>query len=241
MEVPPPPGIREALREAAGLLELPRLLFHGRRLAAAPRGNGAPVLVLPGYGTTDASTAPLRAYLRWLGWSVHGWGLGRNGGDAHELRRRIVPIVERLAEASGQRVRLVGWSLGGYLAREVARDLPDLAECVITLGSPVIGGPKYTAAAHAYRRRGHDLDAIEAAVAARCEVPLAVPVTAIYSRTDGVVLWQACLDETSHGVEHVEVATTHIGLGFAAEVWEVIASRLATGRGAPWDPSRSAP
>lgn len=230
MEIPPPPGIRDALREAAGLFELPRLLLHAPRLAAAPRGTGAPVVVLPGYATTDASTAPLRAYLAWLGWDVRGWGLGKNGGDAPALHRRLVPSIERLSATSGQRVRLVGWSLGGYLAREVARDLPEAVESVVTLGSPVVGGPKYTAVAHAYRRRGHDLDAIEAAVAARCRVPLAVPVTAIYSRTDGVVAWQACLDDGSPNVEHVEVATTHVGLGFSARVWEVVARRLAAGR-----------
>jgi pimeloyl-ACP methyl ester carboxylesterase len=232
MDIPPPPGIREVLREAAGLLELPRLVLHAPRLARVPRGTGDPVLVLPGYSTTDASTAPLRAYLAWLGWDVRGWGLGRNGGDAPALHRRLVPVVERLAAAGGRRVRLVGWSLGGYLAREVARDLPDAVERVVTLGSPVIGGPKYTAVAHAYRRRGHDLDALEAAVAARCRVPLAVPVTAIYSRTDGVVLWQACRDDRSPNVEHVEVSTTHVGLGFCADVWEVVARKLAVGRDA---------
>jgi pimeloyl-ACP methyl ester carboxylesterase len=229
LEVPPPPGVRDALREALGLLELPRLLLRAPRLAAVPRGTGAPVLVFPGYATTDASTAPLRGYLRWLGWDARGWGLGRNDGDAHALRARLLPLVEELATARG-RLRLVGWSMGGYLAREVARDLPDAVENVVTLGSPVIGGPKYTAVAHAYRRRGHDLDAIEAAVAARGAVPLSVPVTAIYSRADGVVLWEACRDDTSPQVEHVEVSTTHVGLGFCPEVWEVIALRLARGR-----------
>jgi pimeloyl-ACP methyl ester carboxylesterase len=85
----------------------------------------------------------------------------------------------------GAPVRLIGWSLGGYLAREVAREHPHAVQQVITLGSPVIGGPKYTAVAGAYRRRGVDLDAIEAEVAVRNELPLDTPITAIYSQSDG--------------------------------------------------------
>jgi pimeloyl-ACP methyl ester carboxylesterase len=91
-------------------------------------------------------------------------------------------------------VRLIGWSLGGYLAREAARDCPDLVHQVITLRSPVVGGPKYTLVAEAYRRRGIDLDEVEAQVEARNSVPLRTPVVAIYSRNDAVVEWEACID-----------------------------------------------
>jgi hypothetical protein len=98
---------------------------------------------------------------------------------------------------------------------------------VITLGSPVVGGPKYTAVAGAYRRQGIDLDAIEAEVAARNRQPLETPVTAVYSRSDGVVAWQACIDRHARNVEHVEVETTHLGLGFSPDVFRIIAERLA--------------
>jgi pimeloyl-ACP methyl ester carboxylesterase len=226
MEPLRPPSPLGLLREGAGLLELPRLLLRLPELLAQPRGGGEAVLVLPGYGAGDASTAVLRGYLRRLGWDARGWGLGRNSGDVPGLVPRVADLVAGVARASGRRVRLVGWSLGGYLAREAARERPADVERVVTLGSPVVGGPKYTAVAEVYRRRGFDLDAIEAAVAERSRVPLDVPVTAVYSRSDGVVAWRACVDE-SPGTDHVEVRTTHLGLGFAPEVLCVVARALA--------------
>ena len=98
---------------------------------------------------------------------------------------------------------------------------------VITLGSPVVGGPKYTASHRYYLRQGYDLDEIEATVAARDKVPLNVPVTAIYSKRDGVVTWQACIDRVNPGTEHVEVGTSHLGLGLSPDVYSIIARRLA--------------
>ena len=195
-------------------------------LAMQPRGDGAPVLVLPGFGASDASTAPLRAFLRLLGHDAHGWELGTNGGDVAALLPRVIAQLERRA-AGGERVRLVGWSLGGVLAREAARERPELVERVVTLGSPVVGGPKYTAAGRTYQQRGVDLDALEATIAERERTPLRVPVTAIYSKRDGVVAWQACIDRHNAQVEHIEVSSSHAGLGVHAEVYALIAQRLA--------------
>ena len=143
---------------------------------------------------------------------------------------RILETLEATAHQASGPVRLVGWSLGGYLAREAARERPDLVHQVITLGSPVVGGPKYTLAAEAYRRRGVDLDKVELQVAARNAVPLRTPVVAIYSRADAVVAWEACIDDHCPGVEHVEVSTTHLGLGFSPEVFVIIARRLRAPR-----------
>lgn len=227
---PQPPPRSAAWRELAVIRDVTGLLLAVPSLVAQPRGDGAPVLVLPGYGTGDASTSVLRAYLRWLGWNALGWGLGRNGGDVRQLLPRVLDGVARTAGTAGRRVRLVGWSLGGYLAREAARERPDLVESVVTLGSPVVGGPKYTAVGPLYARRGFDLDAIEAAVAARDTVPLRVPVTAIFSRGDGVVAWEACVDRITRDVDHVEVRASHAGLGFSAAVYRAIACHLARGR-----------
>jgi pimeloyl-ACP methyl ester carboxylesterase len=132
-----------------------------------------------------------------------------------------------LARRNKQKVRIIGWSLGGYLAREAARERPDLVHQVITLGTPVIGGPKYTVVAHALRRRGIDIDAIEAAIELRNRVALMTPITAIYSRVDAVVAWRACIDHHTSNVEHIEVRATHLGLGFSPDVYEIIAQRLA--------------
>ena len=125
-------------------------------------------------------------------------------------------------------MRLVGWSLGGYLAREVARERPDLVERVLTLGAPVVGGPTYTASAPMYARRGFDLAEIGAAVLVREARPIEVPVLAIYSRSDGIVAWRACIDRfDSPRVEHHEVRSSHLGLVRSPAVFRRIAGLLA--------------
>jgi pimeloyl-ACP methyl ester carboxylesterase len=191
-----------------------------------PRGTGDPVLVVPGFGTGDASTAPLRGYLRWLGHDVRGWGLGVNGGDVALLVRLLIERIVAVASERQLPVALIGWSLGGVLAREAMRERPEIVARVITLGTPVVGGPKYTTVAEIYRRRGYDLDAIEAAARARDAVPLRRPVTALFSRGDGVVAWQACVDRSNEVVEHVEVDGTHVGLGMNPDVYRIVAHRL---------------
>jgi pimeloyl-ACP methyl ester carboxylesterase len=112
-----PPHRRAAWGEVAGLLEFPRLLLRAPALARAPRGDGDPVMVLPGFATGDAAMALLRRYLAFLGHDARPWGLGRNDGDVPSLLPRLVAGVSALALATGRPVRLVGWSLGGYLAR----------------------------------------------------------------------------------------------------------------------------
>src|ERR671918_264116 len=221
------PSFLGMLREARVLLELPRLMFQLPDLARQPRGQGQPVLILPGYGVGDISTALLRGYLRLLGYRVRGWGLGRNSGDVAHVLPQVMKRVMSFARRTHQEVRLIGWSLGGYLAREAARERPDLVHQVITLGTPVIGGPKYTVVAHVLRRRGIDIDAIEAAIELRNRISLTTPITAIYSRTDAVVAWGACIDHQTSNMEHIEVRATHFGLGFSPDVYQIIAQRLA--------------
>ncbi|HEU4343017.1 MAG TPA: alpha/beta hydrolase, partial [Candidatus Binatia bacterium] len=222
-----PPPAAALLREVRVLLELPRLILRSPDLIRQPRGCGQPVLVLPGYGSGDFSTALLQGYLRLLGYRVRGWGLGRNSGNVPELLPRVLKRVISLARKAHQEVRIIGWSLGGYLARELARERPDLIHQVITLGTPVVGGPKYTVVARTLHRRGIDVDALEAAVELRNRILLRTPITAIYSRTDAVVAWEACIDRNALNVEHVEVRTTHLGLGFSPDVYRIIAQRLA--------------
>jgi len=140
-----------------------------------------------------------------------------------DLVEAVGAMVERVAGRSVGPVALVGWSLGGYIAREVARDLPDAVRQVVTLGSP-----KYTSVARLAALQGWDLDEIETQVEERKQVPLRVPVTAIYSRRDGVVAWRACVDSQNGGpIEHVEVEATHVGFGFSPDVYRVVAQRLA--------------
>lgn len=219
------PGRRELVGELRAARELVRLPFRTRRLARLPAGQWRPVIVLPGFGAGDGSTVLLRRFLRGLGHDVRGWGLGRNGGDVEALLPRVAAVVERVADDAGGPIPLVGWSLGGVLARETARDRPDVVARVITYGTPVVGGPAYTTTARFYG--AEQVAEIVAAVRERNRIPIEVPITAVYSRADGIVDWRACIDRVSPDVENVEVSSTHVGMGIDPDVWTVVATRLA--------------
>jgi pimeloyl-ACP methyl ester carboxylesterase len=229
-DAPPPgrPDRSELWKEWRLLPELVRLGLATPALRRLPRGDGGPVLLIPGWKAPEATMAPLRRYLAWLGHDARHWGLGRNRGrpeaDTERLAQRVVALV-----AKGRRpVTLIGWSLGGAIAREVARLVPGSVAQVITYGSPVVGGPTHTVGASRWglddcariARRIAELDASS---------PLRVPVTAIFSRSDEIVSWPACIDRVSPRVRHFEVWSTHVGLGIDPAVWTVIARSLAGG------------
>ncbi len=138
------PPLLRLLRDSRGLGEAARLLWKWPRLREQPRGEGEPVLVLPGFATGDTSTLVLRSYLRWLGYRPYGWGQGINRGDVRKLLHPMIGRTHSPSVRHDQPVQLIGWSLGGVIAREVARERADLVAGVITLGSPVVGGAKYT-------------------------------------------------------------------------------------------------
>lgn len=213
------------LRELLALRELPRLAVHSPWLLSAVRGRGQPVLALPGHSSSDLATAPLRAYLRRLGYDARGWGLGTNHGQVGKLLAPVTDAVRRHHDELGQPVHLLGWSLGGVIAREVARDVPEIVAQVITYGTPVVGGPVYTLAAGSYS--AEQLASIAMQVEQRDRVPVTVPVTAFFSRRDRVVAWRACIDRHNAHVEHVEATSTHVGMGIDPDVWLGIARRLA--------------
>ncbi len=224
-----PPPQSAVLNEMTALFELPRLLLHVPMLSAKRVAQRQPVMVVPGFGATDLSTVPLRACLNAAGFNAVGWGLGRNGGDVEALLPRVAAAVSRFCDVSGHPVQMVGWSLGGVLAREVARDLPERVRRLVTLGTPVIGGPKYTQVGPRYAALGFDLDTLEHTVAQRHLVDIRAPITAIYSRRDGIVAWRACIDPWTPNVEHVEVRSSHFGLGIDPDVYRIVLDRLASG------------
>ena len=196
-------------------------------VARQPRGRGRPVMVIPGFSTNDASTIPLRSYLGGLGYECRGWGLGVNSGD---VATQLPQTIKRVARWSAEReepIALVGWSLGGVIAREVARIRPDIVERVITFGTP-LWGPRHTTTSMASRT--DLLPGIEARLLERNSTRILRPVTAIYSRNDGVVHWKASVDPDPNTV-NIEVTSSHLGLGIDPDVWCIVASTLGSRTG----------
>ena len=222
-----PPSPVLTLLEARAPLEGLSLLASLPWLATAPRGDGRPVLVAPGFGAGEASVSPMVRFLRALNHDAKSWGLGRNRG-------RVMADVESLCERlsrSGNTARepatLIGWSLGGVIVREVAREVPDLVRQVITLGTPVVGGPKYTRVGNWFWGSSVDIDALEARIHERNLRGIQVPVTSIYSRSDGVVAWRASVDRYNAHARNIEVPGSHLGLGVNPLVWRHLARILA--------------
>lgn len=203
-------------------------------LERLPSGDGHPVLVLPGFTASDRSTERLRGLLRHLGYRTYGWGLGANLGPtpyiAAGLGKRLTSILDR----ESRPVSVIGWSLGGIYARELARSRPDSVRQVITMGSPIRMAPGDDSAASGLwnsLRHLHVKESSEKMMVGRRESPLPVPSTSIYTRTDGVVHWRTCLETKGLTAENVEVFGSHSGLGFNPAVALVVADRLAQTEG----------
>ena len=201
------------------------LIPNAPKLLRQPTGNGARVYVLPGIFTGDYATKVLRVYLSRLGYEVSGWGLGVNRGQVRQALRQLIARIEQ-DRAPGQKVHLIGWSLGGVIARELARERPDLVKQVIMLGSPLVGGPKYTTVGRLYRLQGKDVDVMAERSTARNTIPLQCPLTSVYSKFDGIVHWEASIDPMATTAEYVEVRATHTGLGVSPRVFTVVAQKL---------------
>lgn len=223
-DTPAPPSFARRVGEIRAIREPARLVARGPRLLApTPTHDPRTVILLPGLGAGDASSLPLRRYLARVGHRPLGWGLGRNGRDPGATTARFVERLEEVATA-GDPVALVGWSLGGIVARAATMERPDLVSRIITYGTP-LHGPRYTSAASLYSAR--ELDEIDAAIAgARDAPPIEVPITVIYSKRDGIVDWRTCIDEVSPRAENIEVASTHLGLGVDPDVWDIVARKL---------------
>ncbi|MEQ8858004.1 MAG: alpha/beta hydrolase [Pseudomonadales bacterium] len=201
-------------------------------LALAPRGDGHPVLVLPGFGAGDGSTTVIRRYLAAQGHATSGWTLGRNLGPAMpDLQGRLIERLEVVWRAGGgRRVSLVGWSLGGVYARLLAHLHPERVRQVVTLGSPIGGTPNPSRAQRVIRELGDGAIGPEEARRLRilASDPLPdVPASAVYSRSDGIVPWQIARVAPSPIAENIEIYGSHIGLGFNASALYLLAERLA--------------
>ena len=219
------PGVGLLLLEGRAVLEMAALLVAYPLLRRAPRGDGHPVLVLPPFMASDFSTRLLRSFLRDRGYAAHGWKLGRNTGPTPEAVANMVQRLHSLRQRHDRRVSVIGWSLGGVYARELARAFPSDVRQVITLASPfrdldATNVPAFLLA----RRRPHPN---EAAFRERLRLPLQVPMTAIFSRTDGIASWRSCVAEPGPLSESIEVESSHLGIGHHPVALLTIADRLA--------------
>lgn len=222
------PSLLSNLREFGTPLEFLKFPFKTPDLLTAPRGDGRKIVLLPGFTSPEMALLPLATYLKYLGYDASTWGLGINGGDVDDLTERFSARVTKMVETSSQPVTLIGWSLGGVIARETARLNSEAVREIITMGTPLIGGPKYTAVGQLYAlREGLDLDEFELEVHDRNAVGLSQPLTVIFSKSDGVVGWKAAQDVYNPQARHVEVRSTHMALGANAKVWRIIADTLA--------------
>jgi pimeloyl-ACP methyl ester carboxylesterase len=234
-----PPMYLAATEMLRASLEGMSLMMSSPLSAAAPPGDGHAVMVLPGFATDDHSTAFLRRFLTRLGYEVHPWGLGLNfdhrtaGYDGEHIARRI----DRVLDATGRKVSLVGWSLGGVIAREAARRDPVAVRQVITIASPFCGNPHANHVGAVYTLlSGNRVDSPEALRRfALGPQPLPMPSTAIYSRSDGVTAWENCIAHTDHQSENVEVQSSHFGMVMNKAVFQIVADRLAQPENA-WAP-----
>jgi hypothetical protein len=231
----PPLGLmlvegQRALFESATMLTATPLL---RR---APRGEGQPVLLLPGFTAGDASTTPWRRYLKRQGFAAHPWLLGRNVGPASGVRKGMKERVEELAGRYNQKISIVGWSLGGVYARELAKRHPDRVRHVVTMGSPFADVARASNVTRMFdRMSGSERKASRTALADSLREPPNVPSTSIYTKTDGVVHWSACLEPETDHTENIEIFGSHCGLGFNPVVLYAVAERLSQADG-DWKP-----
>ncbi len=213
---------------ARGLAQFAGLGLSAPWLSAAPRGDGHGVLVLPGFLASDSSTALLRWYLSWLGYTVRGWNLARNVGPTHRVLDELPRSLESLARETGGPVSLVGWSLGGIYARELARELSAMARQVITLGSPfALSDSRQSRAHRVYQRHAHLHAEDRLPTREERARPLRVPSTAVFSRLDGIVSRSACTEPETDRHDNVEVRCGHLGFGVDPATLWLIADRLA--------------
>lgn len=255
LDVKPPSRFLLAL-EGRAFFELGAFFMAYPFLRTAPRGDGHPVLVLPGLAASDVSTLALRTYLKDLGYEPHGWELGHNLGHHDSVEGEMLDRLLELYDRYKRKVSIIGWSLGGVFARELAKEAPDVTRIVISLGSPLTGCAKSTNAWRVYEvasgkrvgdnchhGRPHngesDIEHCGFVCSRRRHHAPVVPSTSIFSRTDGVVSWEGSLEVETDTTENIEIESSHCGLGHHPVALYAIADRLAQpeGQWAPFDRS----
>lgn len=223
-----PPHKLLALAEGRAVLELASFYATRHLLGMLPKGDGHPVLVLPGFMASDSSTAPMRRLLGDLGYDAYGWKLGRNVRvdlqRVHEMERLLLDIHAK----TGRKVSIVGWSLGGVFARELAKLHPEAVRQVISLGSPIHDDRRHTNASKLFEwLNGKELEVTQKGHFTGLHQAPPVPTTSVLTKTDGVVHWRGSVQQADHAqCENIEVRASHCGLGVNPSVMVLLADRL---------------
>ncbi len=230
-----PPSTLLALAEGwRALVEASTLIPTLPILDRLPRGDGHPVYVLPGFMADSQSTGMLRRWLDRLGYNTIPWGFGRNLGPRGNLQARLTQTVANIARHYDQPVSLIGQSLGGVFAREIAKMLPNQVRQIITLGSPfgqTVSNGTYPAVLRLFElATGQTIDSLRSQLK-DLPTPAPVPCTAIFSKTDGIAHWKTCIERDTPLTDNVEVVASHCGMGFNPAIYYVIADRLAQPHG----------
>ncbi|WP_296446627.1 alpha/beta hydrolase [Rhodoferax sp. UBA5149] len=230
---PPAPSPWLIAMECRAPWELGSIIATWPVLRLAPVGDGHSVIVFPGLSASDGSTLPLRGFLENLGYDVSGWNQGFNFGPRAGVLQAAKQQIIDTCRVTGKKVSLIGWSLGGIYARELAKELPDCVRGVITMGTPFAGTHESTNAWRLYelisgRDIHREVDQFDLAVAPP------VPTTSIFSRSDGVVAWPASIQApcpVNPQTENLEVFASHLGLGMNPSAWWAVADRLSQAEG----------
>ena len=241
-----PPNRLYTLLEWRALIELGSLPLAWPLLQTTPRGDGHPVLLLPGFAAGDATLGPLALFLRSRGYAVETWGFGQNKGFHRKFIVALEQKIRYMHHRAGRKVSVIGWSLGGVFAFDMAHRMPECVRSVYALGSPMGLSPVRVEAPLAvkvlYRWLAHPLGPIAHLALSRAKLlqsPPQMPSACIYSATDGVVpAHAAVLDSPSRRHENLPVPGSHLGLGVNPLVLWILADRLgqAEGRWRPFDP-----
>ena len=224
----PPPAMGLALTEAhRAALEFGGMMLTRSWLNRMPEGDGHGVMLMPGFLGDDGYNAPLMRYLNSLGYHTIGWEQGRNLGPRGDLLERAVDHIVNLAEFTGGKVTLVGHSLGGIYARELAKQVPDHVRQVISLGSPFGEGRNtgsYPSRLFSIMNPDEQIEVDQNSLSA----PPPVPTTAVFSKEDGVCNWRTCFQPGRHSqTQNVQVWGSHCGLTINPMVWFLLADRLS--------------
>jgi pimeloyl-ACP methyl ester carboxylesterase len=213
------------------------LVLQSSLLRAAPRGDGHAVIVLPGLGASDRSTVLLRRFLRALGYEACGWEQGRNTGARPGMEQIMRERLREIHKRSGRKVSLIGHSLGGIYARELAKLEPDSVRQVISLGSPFAGNLSSTNASRLFEwLSGERLQNMSGEQEARLHAKPPVPTTSVYSKTDGIVAWPCSIEGNDHEGENIHLrAASHLGMAACPTALYLVADRLAQPEG-QWRP-----